>query len=75
MIATPSRGTVVDVLMTYEALTLFSGTPLTQWGPVTKRFPDARLFKTTTLLPLWAPARRITTCPGWIDLGATGLLA
>ena len=37
------------------------------YGPVTKRFPEARVFNTTTLLPLWAPDKRMTTFPGWID--------
>ena len=37
------------------------------YGPVTRRFPEARDFKTTTLLPLWLPARRMTTFPGWMD--------
>lgn len=37
------------------------------YGPVTKRFPDARDLRTTTLLPLCLPERRITTFPGWMD--------
>lgn len=48
-------------------MTLFNGTPLTAYGPVTKRFPDANDFKTTTLLPLCLPDKRITTLPGWTD--------
>ncbi len=40
---------------------------MTAYGPVTKRFPDARVFKTTTLLPLCLPERRTTTFPGWTD--------
>jgi hypothetical protein len=61
---TPSRETLVEVAMTYAGLTLFNGTPLTAYGPVIKRFPDASDFKTTTLLPLCLPERRITTLPG-----------
>ena len=71
---TPSTETVVDVLITYAGFTLFKGTPLIQWGPVTNKFPDSKAFKTTTLLPLWAPANRITICPGLIDWGQTGFL-
>ena len=37
------------------------------YGPVTKRFPDASDLRTTTLLPLCGPERRMTTLPGWID--------
>lgn len=62
--STPSRGTLVLVLIEKAALTLLIGTPLTEWGPVTKRFPEASLFKTTTLLPLCFPERMITTVPG-----------
>ena len=72
---TPSIDTLVEVLITYAALTLLRGTPLIQWGPVISKFPDSRLLRTTTLLPLCFPERRMTTCPGWIDLGATGFLA
>lgn len=64
---TPSRGTLVDVAITYAGLTLFRGTPLTAYGPVTKIFPEGRLFKATALLPLWGPERRMTIVPGWID--------
>ncbi len=64
---TPSTDTLVDVAMTYAGLTLFNGTPLTANGPVTKRFPDARDFNTTTLLPLCLPDKRMTTLPDWID--------
>ena len=49
---TPSRDTLVDVAITYAGFTLFNGTPLMAYGPVTKRLPDLRDFKTTTLLPL-----------------------
>lgn len=40
---------------------------MTAYGPVTKRFPEFNDFKTTTLLPLCLPDKRITTFPGWID--------
>jgi hypothetical protein len=60
---TPSSETLVDVEMTYAGLTLFNGTPLTAYGPVTKRFPDESDFKTTALLPLCLPERRMTTLP------------
>lgn len=63
--------------MTYAGLTLFNGTPLMAYGPVTNRFPDANDFKTTTLLPLFFPDKRITTLPGWTDflpVDALGLL-
>jgi len=33
-------------------------------GPVTKTSPEANCFKTTTLLPLWAPARTMAMVPG-----------
>jgi hypothetical protein len=61
---TPSNDTLVEVAITYAGLTLFNGTPLTAYGPVTKRFPDASDFKTTALLPLCLPDKRITTFPG-----------
>ena len=64
---TPSNGTLVEVAMTKAGLTLFNGTPLTAYGPVTKRFPDARVLRTTTLLPLCLPERRMTTLPAWMD--------
>lgn len=71
---TPSKETLVDVAITYAGLTLFNGTPLIAYGPVTKRFPDANVFKTTTLLPLFFPDKRMTTLPGWTDfLPADGL--
>ena len=60
---TPSRETFVEVLITYAALTLFRGTPLIAYGPLTRRFPDGKFLRTTTLLPLCFPARRITTFP------------
>ena len=34
---------------------------------MTRRFPDGKDLKATTLLPLWGPDKRITTVPGWID--------
>jgi len=37
------------------------------YGPVTKRFPDERDLRTTTLLPLCGPERRMTTLPASID--------
>jgi hypothetical protein len=37
------------------------------YGPVTKRFPEAKAFKTTTLLPLCLPESKMTTFPGWTD--------
>lgn len=64
MALTPSKETLVDVAITYVGLTLFNGTPLIAYGPVTKRFPDANVFKTTTLLPLFFPDNRMTTLPG-----------
>jgi hypothetical protein len=45
-------------------LTLFNGTPLIAYGPVTNKFPDGRDLRTITLLPLFLPERRITTLPG-----------
>lgn len=53
--------------MTYAGLTLFNGTPLMAYGPVINRLPDAKLLRTTTLLPLLFPDKRMTTFPGWID--------
>jgi hypothetical protein len=47
------------------------------YGPVTRRLPEASVLRTTTLLPLLTPARRMTTVPGVIDflpLDAWGLL-
>lgn len=71
---TPFNDTVVDVAITYAGLTLFNGTPLIAYGPVTKRFPEASDFNTTTLLPLWGPDKRMTTLPGWmVDRPAEGL--
>lgn len=64
---TPSRGTFVEVAITYAGLTLLSGTPLMAYGPVTKRLPDAKVFKATTLLPLWGPESKMITVPGVID--------
>ncbi len=64
---TPSSETFVDVEMTYAELTLLRGTPLTAYGPVTKRLPEASDLRTTTLLPLCLPERRMTTFPGWTD--------
>lgn len=64
---TPSSGTVVEVEMTKAGLTLLSGTPLMEYGPVTKRFPEVRDLRTTTLLPLCLPERRMTTLPDWMD--------
>lgn len=44
------------------------------YGPVTKRFPEVKVFKTTTLLPLCLPESKMTTLPGWTDfLPAEGL--
>ncbi len=63
----PSSGTLVDVEMTKAGFTLFNGTPLMAYGPVTKRFPDVKVLRTTTLLPLCLPERRMTTFPAWID--------
>lgn len=74
---TPSNETLVEVAITYAGLTLFNGTPLMAYGPVTKRFPEANDFKTTTLLPLLFPDKRITTLPAWMDflpVDALGLL-
>ncbi len=74
LVLTPSTDTLVEVAITKAGLTLFNGTPLMAYGPVTKRFPEVRVFKTTTLLPLCLPERRITTFPAWIDfLPALGL--
>ena len=64
---TPSREILVDVAMTYAWFTLLSGTPLTEYGPVTKRFPEGSDFKTITLLPLLTPASKITIDPGTMD--------
>lgn len=64
MAVTPSRGTLVDVAITCAALTLFNGTPLIAYGPVTRTFPELRFFKATALLPLWVPDNNITTVPG-----------
>ena len=50
--------------MTQAGLTLFNGTPLMAYGPVTKRFPEAKVFKTTTLLPLCLPESKMTAFPG-----------
>jgi hypothetical protein len=47
-------------------LTLFNGTPLMAYGPVTKRLPETKDFNTTTLLPLWLPDSKMTTLPGWM---------
>ncbi len=66
--ATPSSGTLVEVAITYAELTLFNGTPLMAYGPVTKIFPASRCLRATTLLPLCFPDKRITTVPGVIDL-------
>ena len=65
---TPSSETLVEVAIVYAALTLESGTPLIAYGPVTKRFPDLRFFKTTTLLPLFFPVNKMTIFPAWMDL-------
>lgn len=64
---TPSSATFVEVAITYAGLTLLRGTPLIAYGPVTRRFPEARDFKTTALLPRCAPESKITIVPGWID--------
>jgi hypothetical protein len=32
-----------------------------------RRFPEESLLRTTTLLPLLAPERRMTTDPGWTE--------
>ena len=37
------------------------------YGPVTKRFPEAKVLRTTTLLPLCLPESKMTTLPFWID--------
>lgn len=49
-------------------MTLFNGTPLTEYGPVTNKLPEASDFKTTTLLPLCFPDNKITTFPGWTEV-------
>ena len=64
---TPSKATFVEVARMKAGLTLFNGTPLTAYGPVTKIFPDGRVFNTTTLLPLCFPDKRMTTLPDWTD--------
>lgn len=64
---TPSRETLVEVAITYAGLTLLSGTPLMAYGPVTSKLPDWRDLRTTTLLPLWGPDKRMTTLPGWTE--------
>jgi len=64
---TPSKDTLVEVARTKAGLTLFNGTPLTAYGPVTRIFPDGRVFNTMTLLPLCIPDKRMTTLPDWTD--------
>lgn len=65
---TPSKETLVEVAMTKAGLTLFNGTPFTEYGPVTNKLPEASDFKTTTLLPLCLPDNKITTLPGWTEV-------
>lgn len=64
---TPSSETLVEVERTYAGLTLLRGTPLMAYGPETRRFPEARVFKTTTRLPLLTPESKMTTDPGTMD--------
>lgn len=71
---TPYNDTFVDVAMTYAGFIRFNGTPLIVYGPVTKRLPDLRDFKTITLLPLCFPESKMTMFPGWIeDLPVDGI--
>merc|ERR1719389_803382 len=56
----PETLSLVLVGITYAALTLFNGTPLTLYGPVTRSNPLSSVFKTTTLFPLNLPLNKIT---------------
>ena len=70
----PFRSTFMDVAMTYRALTLLNGTPLTLKGPVTSKTPCGRCLRRMTRLPRKRPARRIRTVPGTRDgRGRAGL--
>lgn len=68
VLSNPETSSLVDVAMTYRALTRRIGTPLTLNGPVTRRTPWSRLLRRTTRLPRKRPARRMRTVPGVRDL-------
>lgn len=71
----PFNSTLPEVAITYRALTLRNGTPLTLNGPVTRSTPCERCLSRTTRLPRKRPARRIRMAPGWrVARGLAGFM-
>lgn len=71
----PFSSTLADVEITYRALTLRNGTPLTLKGPVTRRTPCGRCLSRITRLPRNRPATRMSIVPGWrFARGFAGLM-
>lgn len=73
--STPLSSTFPEVAITYRALTLRNGTPLTLNGPVTRSTPCERCLSRTTRLPRKRPARRMRMAPGWrVARGLAGFM-
>lgn len=73
--STPLSSTFPEVAITYRALTLRNGTPLTLNGPVTRSTPCERCLSRTTRLPRKRPARRMRIAPGWsVARGLAGFM-
>merc|ERR1719225_131958 len=62
-ILTPETSILVAVASRNLWFTLLRGVPLSLKGPVTRSSPVSSCFRTTTLFPLWTPARRMATVP------------
>merc|ERR1712235_125298 len=62
-ILTPETSILVAVASRNLWFTLLRGVPFSLKGPVTRSSPVSSCFRTTTLFPLWTPARRMATVP------------